>query len=35
MEENLRLKYDAQETSVFEMQGESCLVPSSWGHEEG
>ncbi|SKC41211.1 hypothetical protein SAMN06298215_0708 [Bacteroidales bacterium WCE2008] len=31
MEENLRLKYD----SVFEMQGESCLVPSSWGHEEG
>ena len=35
MEENLRLKYDAPETSVFEMQGESCLVPSSWGHEEG
>ena len=34
MEEKKNM-YQAPETSVFEMQGESCLVPSSWGHEEG
>ena len=35
MEENQMLKYDAPETTVFEVQTEGCLVPSSWGHEEG
>jgi len=35
MEENLKFKYDAPEVTVFEVQAEGCMVPSSWGHEEG
>ena len=35
MEENLKLEYHVPETTVTEVQAEGCMVPSSWGHEEG
>ena len=35
MEQNQKFKYDAPAVTVFEVQAEGCMVPSSWGHEEG
>lgn len=35
MEKNQKILYQAPETTILEIQGESCMVPSSWGHEEG
>ena len=36
MEDNQKLKYNTPETTVFTLLSEGCcMVPSSWGHEEG
>lgn len=35
MKENQKFDYEAPETVVFKVQSERCMVPSSWGHEEG
>ena len=35
MKENQKFDYEARETVVFKVQSERCMVPSSWGHEEG